>query len=76
MVFFLAPIFAYVGASIPALVGFTSVGVGAGTVAALVQSSIGNVAAGSVFAAAQSAGATGSASFLGGIIGGIYGLFY
>jgi len=40
--------------------GFTASGVAAGSVAAAIQAIIGNVAAGSLFAAAQSAGATGS----------------
>lgn len=44
--------------ALPAI-GFSSGGVGAGTLAAAWQSSIGNVAAGSAFAAIQSAGATG-----------------
>ncbi|OCK92363.1 uncharacterized protein K441DRAFT_678911 [Cenococcum geophilum 1.58] len=40
--------------------GFSSSGVGAGTIAAGAQGSIGNVAAGSVFATLQSAGAGGA----------------
>lgn len=43
---------------LPAL-GYTAAGVGVGTIAAAAQSSIGNVAAGSAFAALQSLGATG-----------------
>ncbi|KAH8925311.1 hypothetical protein BT69DRAFT_1348843 [Atractiella rhizophila] len=43
------------------LVGFGAAGVGAGTLAAAIQSSIGNVAAGSLFALAQSIGAAGLA---------------
>ena len=43
--------------------GFGTVGVGAGTVAAAIHSLIGNVAAGSVFAACQSAGKKLSISF-------------
>ena len=38
------------------LLGFTGSGVAAGSVAAGIQSGIGSVAAGSIFAAAQSAG--------------------
>ncbi|KAF4547163.1 Hypothetical protein D9617_55g071570 [Elsinoe fawcettii] len=47
--------------SAPALLmsGFGSTGIGAGTVAAAAQSAVGNVAAGSVFATLQSAGAGG-----------------
>ena len=41
-------------------VGFSAVGVVAGSIAAIVQSIIGNVAAGSAFAIAQSIGATGN----------------
>lgn len=43
------------------LLGFSSAGVVAGSIAAGVQSMIGNVAAGSIFAALQSAGAVGLA---------------
>ena len=46
-------------ASAPILVGFSSSGIAAGSVAAAIQSSIGNVAAGSAFATFQSMGATG-----------------
>ncbi|KAG6164492.1 hypothetical protein E4U51_005002 [Claviceps purpurea] len=42
------------------LLGFGSLGPGAGTVAALIQSLIGNVAAGSLFAILQSAGMGGA----------------
>ncbi|KAG6191770.1 hypothetical protein E4U10_004421 [Claviceps purpurea] len=42
------------------LLGFGSLGPGAGTVAALIQSLIGNVAAGSLFAMLQSAGMGGA----------------
>nr|AGR53517.1 hypothetical protein [Dolomedes mizhoanus] len=44
------------------LLGFSSAGVAAGSVAAGVQSMIGNVAAGSAFASLQSAGVTGLAA--------------
>jgi hypothetical protein len=46
-------------ASIPILAGFGTAGVGAGTVAAGVQATIGNVAAGSLFATATSWGMIG-----------------
>ena len=39
--------------------GFTSTGVASGSIAAMTQASIGNVVAGSTFAALQSAGAVG-----------------
>lgn len=42
------------------LIGFAKAGVVAGSIAAGIQSTIGNVAAGSVFAALQSVGATGA----------------
>jgi ribosomal protein L12E/L44/L45/RPP1/RPP2 len=45
--------------------GFGSAGIVGGSVAAAVQSSIGNVAAGSLFAALQSAGATGTIAAVG-----------
>lgn len=48
-------------------VGFTGAGVAAGSVAAGVQAGFGNVAAGSVFAALQSAGAAGVVSTTTGI---------
>ncbi|GFU49643.1 hypothetical protein TNCV_2973001 [Trichonephila clavipes] len=58
------------GLALPVL-GFTSVGVGAGTIAAGIQSQIGCVAVGSTFATLQSAGAAGMALgtklFLGGV---------
>jgi hypothetical protein len=44
------------------LIGFTADGVGKGTIAAGIQSYIGNVTAGSLFAHMQSAGATGAIS--------------
>lgn len=47
--------------------GFTGVGVAAGSMAAGVQAGIGNVAAGSLFAALQSAGAAGVVSTTTGI---------
>ena len=47
------------------VVGFTKGGIGAGTLAAAIQSGIGNVAAGSTFAALQSAGATGLVATVG-----------
>ncbi|GIY49161.1 hypothetical protein CDAR_437041 [Caerostris darwini] len=43
------------------MAGFTAGGVAAGSIAAGIQSSIGVVSAGSIFAAAQSAGAAGMA---------------
>ncbi|KAK3590689.1 hypothetical protein CHS0354_006376 [Potamilus streckersoni] len=43
-------------------VGFTATGVAAGSMAAVVQAGIGNVAVGSTFAALQSAGAVGLAA--------------
>ncbi|GFT07161.1 hypothetical protein NPIL_178871 [Nephila pilipes] len=62
-----------VGGTIVALplLGFTSAGVGAGTVAAVVQSKIGCVAAGSTFAALQSAGAAGTAITTKAALGGV-----
>ena len=48
------------GQAILAKVGFTSTGVAATSVAAGVQSGIGNVAAGTTFSALQSIGATGA----------------
>ncbi len=48
-------------------VGFTSSGVAASSWAALWQSSIGNVCAGSMFAALQSYGATATAATLGSV---------
>jgi hypothetical protein len=46
--------------AVPILAGFGTAGIGAGSVAALWQSAIGNVAAGSLFASLQSLGATGT----------------
>lgn len=63
------------GWSVGSLVGFTSAGVGVGTFAALWQSTIGNVAGGSLFATLQSAGATGLGSVVGGICGALYSIF-
>ena len=48
------------GGAVLTLAGFGTTGIVGGTVAASVQSSMGNIAAGSVFATLQSAGATGS----------------
>ena len=48
------------------LIGFTSGGVTAGSLAAGIQSMIGNVAAGSLFAQLQSIGALGLGTVLGG----------
>ena len=45
------------------VIGFSSSGVVAGSLAAAIQSSIGNVAAGSIFATLQSIGATGGLSW-------------
>lgn len=66
--------------------GFTGSGVAAGSVAAGVQAGIGNVAAGSTFAALQSIGATGViaaslpftvvAGAIGGLGYGIYKIFH
>ncbi|KAF8459879.1 hypothetical protein BDZ91DRAFT_740978 [Kalaharituber pfeilii] len=52
-------------APILAAIGFTTEGVAAGSMAALVQARIGNVAAGSLFAWLQSIGATGVLSTIG-----------
>lgn len=49
--------------------GFTSAGVAAGSAAAAAQGAIGNVAAGSMFAALQSAGATGAGAAIGSALG-------
>ena len=51
------------------LIGFTSGGVAAGSLAAGIQSMIGDVAAGSLFAQLQSIGALGLETVLGGPIG-------
>ena len=56
----LFPLFTQIGATILSAAGFGEGGVVAGTLASAVQSLIGNVAAGSAFAAAQSAGALGA----------------
>jgi len=49
-----------VGASIPIILGFGTAGVASGSIAAGIQSTIGNVAAGSLFAITQSAAASGT----------------
>ncbi len=49
---------------LPSLLGFSTAGVVGGSVAATVQSSIGNVVAGSAFSACQSVGAVGTAAAL------------
>lgn len=72
MVFFLIP--AFIGSTVTTIVGFGSTGIGAGTLAAAWQSSIGSVVAGSVFATVQSAAATGVAPVVGGAAGALYGL--
>ena len=46
-------------ASVPILMGFGTAGIVGGSIAAGIQSAIGNVAAGSLFAIFQSAGASG-----------------
>ena len=48
-----------------ASLGFTSSGIAAGSFAAGLQAGIGNVAAGSTFATAQSLGATGAITIIG-----------
>jgi hypothetical protein len=59
-------------APVLAVGGFGATGVGAGTIAAAVQSSIGDVAAGSAFAILQSAGAGGTGlSFVNTVIQGV-----
>ncbi|KAI1214799.1 uncharacterized protein F4807DRAFT_455251 [Annulohypoxylon truncatum] len=50
------PIGAAIAGPILAMFGFGGIGIGGGSLAALWQSSIGNVAAGSIFAALQAAG--------------------
>lgn len=75
MWFLFVPIAAYIGSGALSLVGFTSVGVGSGTVAAVWQSSIGNVVTGSVFSSLQSAGATGVGSVIGGVCGAVTSIF-
>jgi len=65
------------------LLGFAKTGVVVSSIAAGVQSTIGNVAAGSMFAALQSAGATGvigvtakaTVVIVGGAAGAVYGKF-
>ena len=49
-----------VAATVPILMGFGTAGIVGGSIAAWIQSAIGNIAAGSLFAAFQSAGATGA----------------
>lgn len=75
MWFLFVPIAAYIGSSVLPMVGFTAVGVGGGTIAAAWQSSIGSVAAGSGFAALQSAGATGVGNVIGGVCGAVSSIF-
>ncbi len=48
-----------VAATVPTLIGFGTAGIVGGSIAASIQSGIGNVAAGSPFATFQSAGASG-----------------
>lgn len=62
------------GAAMLPLVGFGSAGVAAGSAAAAWQSSIGSVAAGSLFAILQSLGATGLGILLFGSVGASLGL--
>ncbi|KAI0884403.1 uncharacterized protein GGS22DRAFT_189532 [Annulohypoxylon maeteangense] len=50
------PLGAAIAAPILALFGFRDTGIGAGSMAAFLQSAIGNVAAGGIFAALQAAG--------------------
>ena len=67
------------GQAIVAGVGFTSQGVLAGSIAAGVQSGIGNVVAGSAFAGLQAIGATGaiiSVAPVAVVAGGVVGLIY
>lgn len=63
------------GSIIGPIVGFTTTGISAGSIAALWQSVIGNVAGGSLFATLQSAGATGLGSIVGGVCGAVYSIF-
>ena len=62
-------ILAPIGVYLLSLVGFTSGGVAAGSFAAMIQAAIGNVGAGGLFAAFQSAGATGGGALASGIGG-------
>ena len=55
------------------VVGFGANGVVGGSSAAVIQSMIGNVAAGSAFAAAMSVGATGAVSLTTSALGGLFG---
>lgn len=64
-------------------VGFTSAGIAAGSVATVIHSAIGNVAAGSLFASLQSAGVLGLAATTnagigigGGAVGGAFGWLF
>ncbi|KAI5900242.1 uncharacterized protein SCHCODRAFT_01168136 [Schizophyllum commune H4-8] len=61
------------GPAMLGVIGFGSAGIVAGSLAALIQASIGNVAAGSVFAALQAAGATGTIPAAGVHIAGVVG---
>ena len=51
--------------AVPTLLGFGSTGIVAGSVAAAIQSGIGNVAAGSVFSSLTSMGMSGTFALLG-----------
>ena len=51
--------------AVPTLIGFGSTGIVAGSIAAGIQSAIGNVAAGSIFATLTSWGMTGTFTLLG-----------
>jgi hypothetical protein len=61
--------------SIPALLGFGTAGIAAGSTAAVIQSGIGNVAAGSIFAFLTSLGMKGAflATSAGGILSTAFG---
>lgn len=61
----------YIGSCVLSLIGFTPAGVAPGTIAAIWQASIGNVASGSLFSLLQYAGATGVGSMIGGIFGAV-----
>merc|ERR1712071_326216 len=67
---FIATIGAAVASSALSLVGFTSAGVAACSIAAGIQSGIGAVAVGSTFAVAQSAGAAGVSAVTAYVVGG------